>query len=149
MREQDKGSCSPCGYWLGFEHLVTGELSQVVESDLVALANFNYDDLGNRTSLTYRNGTSATWEHDAVSRLSSLTQNLAGSTNDLTIGSIGYNPAGQIVSETKSNSSYPLGSQSPRLAVARPGATCRSAAVVVFADKPRPTRKSKVLSTCA
>ena len=78
---------APGGYWLGFEHLVTGELSQVVESDLVALANFNYDDLGNRTSLTSRNGTSATWEHDAVSRLSSLTQNLAGSTNDLTIGS--------------------------------------------------------------
>lgn len=44
---------------------------------------------------------------------------------------------------------YLLGSQSPRLAVARPGATCRSAAVVVFADKPRPTRKSKVRSTCA
>ncbi|HEX8584789.1 MAG TPA: hypothetical protein VF680_10290 [Allosphingosinicella sp.] len=66
------------------------------------LATFVYDDLGRRTSLTRGNGTTSTYTFDAVSRLASLVDNPAGTTHDLTLG-FGYNPAGQITSNTRSN----------------------------------------------
>lgn len=64
-----------------------------------------YDDLGRRTTLTRGNGTSTTYGYDAVSRLSSLMQDLASTGNDLTLG-LGYNPASQITSTTRSNDGY-------------------------------------------
>ncbi|HEX5259569.1 MAG TPA: hypothetical protein VFW35_12435 [Sphingomicrobium sp.] len=41
-----------------------------------------------------------------MSRLTSLTHNLAGTANDLTIGSLAYNPASQITSAPRSNSVF-------------------------------------------
>jgi YD repeat-containing protein len=66
------------------------------------LATFAYDDLGRRTSLTRGNGTSTSYGFDAVSRLTSLTDNPAGTTYDQTLG-FSYNPASQIVQQTRSN----------------------------------------------
>jgi RHS repeat-associated protein len=45
---------------------------------------------------------------DPVSRLSSFTQDLAGTANDLTL-TFGYNPASQIASNTRSNDAYAWG----------------------------------------
>jgi hypothetical protein len=42
-----------------------------------------------RTSLTRANGTSTSYSHDPVSRLSQLAQNLGGTTNDLTLRNSG------------------------------------------------------------
>ena len=56
------------------------------------LATFAYDDLGRRTSLTRGNGTVQSYGYDAVSRLATLTNDLAGTTNDLT-PTFAYNPA--------------------------------------------------------
>jgi len=55
--------------------------------------------------MTRGNGTSTTYGYDAVSRLSSLVQDLASTGNDLTLG-LGYNPASQITSTTRSNDGY-------------------------------------------
>lgn len=50
--------------------------------------------------------TSASYGYDAVSRLASLTENLAGTANDLTLTFLSYNPAGQIAAGTRSNDAY-------------------------------------------
>ncbi|MDP9414121.1 MAG: hypothetical protein M3Q08_08510 [Pseudomonadota bacterium] len=42
-----------------------------------------------RTSLTRANGTSTSYSHDLVSRLSQLAQDLGGTTNDLTLRNSG------------------------------------------------------------
>jgi YD repeat-containing protein len=65
-----------------------------------------YDNLGRLSSLTRGNGTVTSYAYDPVSRLSALTQDLAGSAQDLTIGGFAYNPASQIVGQSRSNDSY-------------------------------------------
>ena len=69
------------------------------------LAAFAYDGLGRRTALTRGNGTATSYAYDALSRLGSLTQDLAGTAQDLTLG-FSYNPTGQLVSSTRSNTAY-------------------------------------------
>jgi RHS repeat-associated protein len=69
------------------------------------LATFGYDQLGRRSSLTRGNGTVTGYTPDAVSRLQQLSQDLPGTSNDLTLG-FAYNPAGQIASTTRSNDLY-------------------------------------------
>jgi hypothetical protein len=58
-----------------------------------------------RTLLSRANGASTSYGYDPVSRLSQLVQDPAGTTNDLTLG-FSYNPASQIISNTRSNDSY-------------------------------------------
>lgn len=47
----------------------------------------------------------SSWAYDAVGRLASITQDLAGTADDLTVTS-SYNPASQIVSQARSNDAY-------------------------------------------
>jgi RHS repeat-associated protein len=97
------------GFYVNYDRLVTGELSQVREngasSGVGVLATYAYNDLGDRTSLTAGNGTVSSWGYDPVGRLTGLTQDLAGTTYDLTITN-SYNPASQIVSQSRSNDTY-------------------------------------------
>jgi RHS repeat-associated protein len=93
-------------YALNFTSLVTGETNTILDGLNGLLAAFTYDDLGRRTGIARPNGTSTSYSYDPISRLTSLTQDLAGTANDLTIGSIAYNPASQIVALTRSNDAY-------------------------------------------
>jgi len=97
------------GFYVDYDRLVTGELSKVrangATSGAGVLATFGYDDLGNRTSLARGNGTSSSYTYDPVSRLASLTHDLAGTTYDVT-RSFAYNPASQMTSVTTSNDAY-------------------------------------------
>ena len=97
------------GLFLNYDYLLTGEVAKVREngatSGIGVLATYGYDDLGNRTSTAYGNGASQAFGHDPVSRLTSLTVNLSGTASDLT-KTFAYNPANQIVSETRSNDAY-------------------------------------------
>jgi RHS repeat-associated protein len=71
-----------------------------------SIATFDYDDLGRRTLLTRGNGTSTSYAYDPVSRLQSLVHSFpAAPANDLTLG-FSYNPASQIVENTRSNDLY-------------------------------------------
>lgn len=96
--------------YLDYDYLVTGEMTRIRENGATTaigvLATFAHDDLGRRTSLTFGNGTYQTYGWDAVSRLTSQSINLAGSADDLTISIPGYNPAGQITVQTRSNDAY-------------------------------------------
>jgi len=40
------------GFYVTYDHLVTGETSAIKESGTTSLATFAYDDLGRRTMLT-------------------------------------------------------------------------------------------------
>ena len=72
---------------------------------------FNYDALGRRADALVSNAVSST-TYDAISRLRTLTNNLTGTTEDLTI-TFDYNPASQIVSRDESNALYASTADSP------------------------------------
>lgn len=97
------------GFFVNYDYLATGEVSAVRENGATSgvglLASYGYDNLGNRTSVTYGNGAKSTYGYDPVSRLSSLAQDLAGTTFDLT-KTFAYSPSSQIASETRSNDNY-------------------------------------------
>jgi RHS repeat-associated protein len=98
------------GFYVNYDRLVTGALSKVrangATSGAGVLATYAYDDLGRTTSLTRGDGTVTTYGFDAVSRLTSLTHDLAGTSYDLTIGTMTYNPVGQILATPRSNDAY-------------------------------------------
>ena len=63
--------------------------------------------LQRRTAVANGNGTtSSSTSFDPVSRLASLTHDLAGTLNDLTVTISAYNPASQIVTQSRSNDLY-------------------------------------------
>lgn len=103
----------PDGFYVTYDHDVAGNITAIRENGATSgagvLASYGYDSQGRRTSITRGNGTSTSYTYDAVSRLTSLAHDLSGSTNDLTIGSMTYNAAGQITSQVKSNDSYAWG----------------------------------------
>jgi uncharacterized protein RhaS with RHS repeats len=69
------------------------------------LATFAYDDLGRRSGLTFGNGTSQAYTYDPVSRLKTLTSDLANTASDLT-QTFGYTPASQVRSVIRTNDAY-------------------------------------------
>ena len=69
------------------------------------LGTYAYDQLGRRTTATRGNGVVTTYGWDGASRLTSLGVNLSGTGQDAT-WTLGYNPAGQVVSRVLSNSAY-------------------------------------------
>lgn len=94
------------GYILSYQRLVTGDLKAILDSSGAVNATFGYDNLGRRISLTFPSGAGTTYVYDPVSRLTTLIIYLAGTANDLTIGSINYNSASQITSQNRSNNLY-------------------------------------------
>jgi RHS repeat-associated protein len=99
----------PDGYYLNYDRLVTGEVTKIRENGAISgigvLATYGYDNLGNRTSVTLGNGASQVFTYDPVSRLSQLTNDLSGTTSDLT-ETFAYNPAFQVTGTTRSNDAY-------------------------------------------
>jgi len=97
------------GLYVNYDYLPTGQISAIrangATSGSGVLATYSYDDLGFRTNIAFGNGTNQGASPDALSRLSTLTQNLAGTASDLTLG-YSYNPASQISAVTRSNNAY-------------------------------------------
>jgi len=104
----------PDGYYLNYDYLTTGEVQKIrangATTGINVLATYAYDALGNRTSLTQGNGVVTSYTYDPVSRLATLTNDLAGTSYDLSIGTsaspITYNPASQITSAIHTNDAY-------------------------------------------
>jgi RHS repeat-associated protein len=96
------------GLFVTYEYNTTGEVTAIRENGSFALATYGYDVLGRRTSMTRGNGTVTNYTHDGASRLASLTQDLAGTGYDLSLG-FTHNPASQIASTTRSNDAYVWG----------------------------------------
>jgi YD repeat-containing protein len=96
------------GFYVSYVYNTT-DLTQINENGAATLVSYTMDNLGRRTALTRGNGTSTAYSYDPVSRLSSFTQDLIGSVQDLTVGSFTYNPASQITGYSRSNDSYAWG----------------------------------------
>ncbi len=101
----------PDGFFVTYDYLDTGELTHVREGGAASgpgvLAAYSYDDLGRRAGLTRGGGAGAatTYGYDPAGRLQSLTHDLAGTGQDVTLA-FAYNPAGQIVENGRSNDLY-------------------------------------------
>ena len=93
-----------------YDRDTTGQLLKIRENGATTgigvLATYTYDNLQRRTAVTNGNGTTSTYGFDPVSRLASLTQNLTGTLNDLTVTISAYNPSSQIVAQSRSNDLY-------------------------------------------
>jgi len=82
-------------------------------SGIGVLATYSYTPTGQRAAVTYGNGTSRSYAYDAAGRTTGVKLDLAGTEHDLVIGAVAgtgtpvaYNPAGQIVSLSRSNDLY-------------------------------------------
>ncbi|MEP3051794.1 MAG: RHS repeat-associated core domain-containing protein [Erythrobacter sp.] len=95
----------PDGFFITYEYHADGSPRRIRENGSLVLAQYNYNAVGQATSITFGNGTSQSFAFDDVDRLASLTTNLAGTASDIT-RSFTYNPASQIASNTRSNDSY-------------------------------------------
>jgi RHS repeat-associated protein len=100
------------GLYVDHDYLVTGETSAIRENGATSgagvLASFTYDNLGRRTLLIRGNGTSTSYGYDAASRLTALTNDLAGAGSDLAL-TFGYNPAAQLLTRTGAHGAYAFG----------------------------------------
>ncbi|WP_339749016.1 RHS repeat-associated core domain-containing protein [uncultured Maricaulis sp.] len=96
----------PDAFYVTYDHDVAGAVTAIRQgAGSTLLASFTYDNQGRRTAITRGNGVTTTYAFNSASRLSTLTQNLAGTTNDVTT-SFTYNPAGQIATRAASNDAY-------------------------------------------
>ncbi|WP_428153828.1 RHS repeat domain-containing protein [Brevundimonas sp.] len=97
----------PDGFWVAYDYNLANDLTSIRENGATnwQLANWSYDNLGRKIWQGSANGAVTTWGYDGASRLTSLSHNLAGTSNDLTLG-FTYNPAGQILTRTMSNPAY-------------------------------------------
>jgi RHS repeat-associated protein len=97
------------GLYVNYDYLVTGEATTIREngatSGVGVLASYGYDNLGNRSSVTFGNGAAQAFTYDPVSRLASLTNDLSGTTSDLSV-TLGYSPASQIASTVRTGDAY-------------------------------------------
>jgi YD repeat-containing protein len=96
------------GLVIGYVYDAAGDPTEIRENPAGSnglLATYAYDDRGRRASLTRNNGLVTGYSYDNVDRLTQLTQDVNGTSSDLTLG-FGYNPAGQIVSNSRDNNAY-------------------------------------------
>jgi RHS repeat-associated protein len=93
----------PDAFYVTYGYSNADELTTVSDSTGVTLATYTYNTAGYPTGIT-RPGTAAvtTYTPDALGRLRVLGQDLNGSAYDTTV-TLGFNPAGQIVSRDQSN----------------------------------------------
>jgi len=98
------------GLYVNYDYLNTGEVSKIRENGVTSgvgvLATYAYNDLGRRTSVTFGNGVVQSFTYDPVSRLATFTNDLSGTTNDLTVNPINYNAASGILSSTRTGDTY-------------------------------------------
>jgi RHS repeat-associated protein len=83
----------------------------ILENGGTTVAQFNFDPLGRRADRFASNAVTVT-TYDAISRLSTLSHDLAGTAADLST-QFGYNPASQIVSRDENNTLYASTADSP------------------------------------
>jgi len=97
----------PDGFWVAYDWSYANDLMTIRENGATtwALAAYGYDNLGRRITEARNNGVISGFGYDGISRLSGMTHDLPGSSQDISWG-YSYNPAGQIVSRSVSNNAY-------------------------------------------
>lgn len=99
----------PDATWVSYEYDLTDAMTfvrwQGATSGSGVLAQYGYDNLGRLATVTRGNGATTSYGYDAISRLTSLSHALPGATWDQAYA-FGFNPAGQVVSQTATNDAY-------------------------------------------
>ncbi|WP_295226055.1 RHS repeat-associated core domain-containing protein [uncultured Brevundimonas sp.] len=97
----------PDGFWAAYDYDYANELTGIRENGATdwRLSAWAYDNLGRPIAQSRGNGATTYWSYDAAGRLSALSHDAAGTANDFGLN-LAYNPAGQIVTRTLSNSAY-------------------------------------------
>ncbi len=94
----------PDGNYFAYDYDGLDRLVAIRENGGAQVASFGYDAWG-RLASKARGAVLTTYSYDSVSRLTSISDDLAGSTSDVT-SIYTYNPANQIVTKTRDNDSY-------------------------------------------
>jgi RHS repeat-associated protein len=93
------------GFWVGYETDGLNRVTAIREYGSTLLVSYGYDAQGRRSGVTRGNGTAISYGYDAAGRPSQIADDLAGTSHDQVLG-FSYNPAGQIVQNTRSNDAY-------------------------------------------
>lgn len=88
-----------------YEYDNLDRMTNAYEGGSTKLATFTYNDQAERSGVTLGNGAATAYSYDAVQRLTGLTHDLSGTTNDVTFG-LSYSASSQILARTISNGSY-------------------------------------------
>lgn len=94
----------PGGTYFTFEYDGLDRQNAIRENGSTLVATVAYDNHGRRSGDT-RGAVSTAYGYDAVSRPTSIADDLASTSSDLTT-TLSYNPASQIVGQTRSNDAY-------------------------------------------
>ena len=94
----------PDGNYLSYDYDPAGRLTAIRENGGAVVAAFTYDS-ATRPSQALFAGATTSYGYDGVSRLSSLTHDLAGAGSDQSL-TLGYNAASQIVTRASANDAY-------------------------------------------
>lgn len=97
----------PDGNFFSYAYDGLDRLTGVYEGASALVASHVYDAQG-RLATAGRGSVAQGYGYDAASRLASLSNDLAGTAHDVT-SAFAYNPSGQIVGRTRSNSAYVFG----------------------------------------
>lgn len=94
----------PDGTYFTFDYDASNRQTTVHENGGAIVATVAYDSQGRRSGDS-RGLVSSTYGYDAISRPANLSDDLAGTAEDVTT-TFAYNHAGQIVTKTRSNNAY-------------------------------------------
>ena len=95
----------PDAFYAAYTYDAMNRVDLVQENGATTLADYAYDALGRRATITRADGTITTHTFDNASRLTGLAQDLPGTANDQTLG-FSFTNASQISQRTASNQSY-------------------------------------------
>lgn len=94
----------PDGNYFVFGYDGMDRMASIAENGSTNVAGISYNAAGSRSSLT--GGGTTSYGYDGIGRLSSLSHDLAGTINDLTYSLSSYNPASQVLTQTRDNDAY-------------------------------------------
>jgi len=93
--------------WVSYGWDLANRMTVIEQSPvgLTTIGQYTYDSLGRRTSFSRHSGGATSWSYIPNSRNWSMTHDLVGTANDVTL-TLTFNPAGQAVSRDTSNPAY-------------------------------------------
>lgn len=100
------------GIYFTYDYDGLGRPIAIKENGATQAVSFGYDAQARKISEA-RGAVLTTYGYDAVSRLATMTDDLAGTANDVTSGFTSYNPAGQIVAKSRDNDLYAFAGYTP------------------------------------
>jgi RHS repeat-associated protein len=95
----------PDSNYVSYTYDVLNRMSAANENGSAALATYAYDLLSRPTNLAYANGAAVSRSYSTNSLSWSLSNNLAGTAQDVTFA-LSFNPAAQVLSRDISNTAY-------------------------------------------